>query len=277
MIQLAVPNLTGKEAEYTAQAIANGYIGPGGPFMERFEELVAKASGRKWAVAVLTGTAALHATAHVLGYRGRGVFVPEDAFPAARNVFREIGCAVEFGEGGENHDAAVYRAHYAAEAFADRAPAIGEPPFAECIAETYSFAANKIVTCGHGGAVVGDEKSFEAAVRSVIRQGRNRSGIFNYRMADSNAAIGCAQMERLDELKAAKRRIWQRYVGAGLPMMERGASRWMATTTLKLDIAKLADMGIEAREECGGVSLPCSTGITEAELDRVIKAALRRI
>ena len=27
LIQLAVPNLTGKEAEYTAQAIANGYIG----------------------------------------------------------------------------------------------------------------------------------------------------------------------------------------------------------------------------------------------------------
>ena len=266
MIPLAAPNLRGKETEYTAQAISREYIGPSGPFVERFEEMVAKASGRKWAVATITGTAALHAAMTVIGGFKSTIAVAEMAFPAARNVLGMVGADVVAYVGGENHDCAYYR-HYCV---ADRAPAIGEPAV-RSIVECYSFAANKIATCGHGGAMVGDDMNIRGDLRAVIHQGRNRSGRFNYRMADLNAAIGCAQMERLDELKEAKRRIWRRYADAGIPMMERGASRWMATTTRRLDINRLRDLGIEAREECGGTSLPCGTGLTEADQDTVIR------
>ena len=274
MIHLAVPNLIGKEAEYAAHAIARGYIGPGGPFVEKFEAMVAKASGRKWAVATITGSAALHAAATVLGFAGKTIVVETHAFPAAANVFRQLGCNLEGIDGGWDHDWAVYRPRNTWLGLADRAPAIGEKSM-HAILECYSFAANKVVTCGHGGAIVGDDADMEKSLRVIVHQGRNRSGIYNYRMADINAAIGCAQMERLDELKAAKRRIWQRYADAGLPMMKRGASRWMATITRQLPLDALAEMGIEARHECGGTSLPCSTGITEAELEAVIRACGR--
>ena len=283
LIPLAAPNLTGKEAEYAAQAIARGYIGPRGPFVEKFEAAVARAADCQWAVAVITGSAAIHATAVALGFNGGKVRVYSGAYPAARNVFYQLGCELvesdPYWEGddvgiGEDHDFAYYRNQRGAKlGFADCAPAIGETrEDGWVVAECYSFAANKIVTCGQGGAVVGNGRTMENAIREVIQQGRRRDGIANWRMADINAAIGCAQMERLDELKAAKRRIWQRYADAGLPMMERGASRWMATTTRKVDIAKLAEMGIEAREECGGVSLPCGTGLTETEQEAVVRA-----
>ena len=94
MIPLAVPNLTGKESEYLAEAVEQNWVGPDGPFVRRFEELVASAAGRQWAVATITGTAALHVAAMVLGFSGKLVGVPRNAFPAARNVFNQLYCAV---------------------------------------------------------------------------------------------------------------------------------------------------------------------------------------
>jgi hypothetical protein len=93
-------------------------------------------------------------------------------------------------------------------------------------------------------------------------------------MANLNAALGCAQMERLDEFRAAKRRIWHRYEEQGLPMVERGASRWMSTIRADESLVQyMAERGIECRVEPGiGVSLPCSTHLTEAEQGTVLKA-----
>lgn len=274
MIPLAVPNLTGKEHEYVAQALASGHIGPDGPFVERFEAMVAKAAGRKWAVATITGTAALHLAVRALhdGWKPPvHALLNSRAFPALRNVLLVERFRVDYVDGDFNHDVEAWGS------IADRAPAIGEPP-TDAILECYSFAANKTVTCGQGGAVVGDDAGREAQVRTLIRQGYDRSGLFNYRMADINAAIGCAQMERLDELRAAKRRIWERYRGAGLPMVERGASRWMSTIAAPASlVARLRARGIEARAEPAGVSIPCSTGLTEADQDVVIRAVLEEL
>ena len=274
MIPLAVPNLGRKEREYVNQALDQNWVGPDGPFVRRFEELVAQASGRKWAVATITGSAAIYAAAWVLDFAGKPVKVPRFAFPAARHVFTKMGCAISLVDGGSDHDTMFYRAgDYLA--LCDRAPAIGEPPapamsFASL--ECYSFAANKTVTCGHGGAVVGDNNDLRYDIRSLIRQGHGLPGRVNYRIANLNAALGCAQMERLDELKEAKRRIWGRYA-ATFPMRERGTSRWMATADIQVSPERLAEAGIEARAEpSGGISLPCSTGLSEADQYRVIGA-----
>ena len=43
MIPLAEPNLTGKEQEYVADALAKNYVGPGGEYVEKFEDMVRKA------------------------------------------------------------------------------------------------------------------------------------------------------------------------------------------------------------------------------------------
>jgi len=276
MIPLAVPNLTGKEGEYVAEAIASGWVGPEGPFVERFEGMVREVSGRRWAIATITGSAALHASATALGFAGDCVVVMRKSFPAARNVFRSLGCDVVFSEGGENHDIAAYSPGTMKwPVLVDAAPAIGNKPIGTV--ECYSFAANKTVTCGHGGAVVGDDPSLEGRVTMLIN---NRTGKYNYRMANINAAIGCAQMERLEEFREIKRNIWQRYADAGLPMIDRGPSRWMST----IEQPKVFFIGgfrhrlegvggFRHRLEADwGISLPCSTSLTRDDQDKVIKA-----
>ena len=76
-----------------------------------------------------------------------------------------------------------------------------------------SFNGNKTVTSGGGGAVVGDDAALVAFARHLGTTARNGPGYdhdcvgFNYRMTNLQAAVGCAQMERLADLVAAKRRI----------------------------------------------------------------------
>jgi perosamine synthetase len=41
---------------------------------------------------------------------------------------------------------------------------------------------------------------------------------YNYRMPNLNAALGCAQLERIDELLASKRRLAERYAAAVDPV-----------------------------------------------------------
>ena len=277
MIPLAIPNLTGKEAEYTAEVVKSGWVGPDGPFVGRFEDLVAEAAGREWAVAVTSGTAALRVAATVLGFKDQAVGVPADAYPAALHVFALMGCEVSIIDDGAYHDGQMY-SHQPLLSLCDRAPAIGNPS-TNATLETYSFNTTKTVTTGGGGVVVGDDRGLHEAVREIIRQGHGRPGAFNYRMPNLNAAVGCAQMERLEEFREIKRRIWDRYAEAGLAMIDRGPSRWMATCSKdNLRVCHLVDTKkVEAKielrpEPFGGISLPCSTSLTEADQDIVIKA-----
>lgn len=84
----------------------------------------------------------------------------------------------------------------------------------------YSFNGNKTTTAGGGGAVAGDDEDLLAHFRHLTTTGRVGSDYdhdviaFNYRMTNLQAAVGCAQMERLDEFVAAKRRIALRYEDA---------------------------------------------------------------
>ena len=80
-----------------------------------------------------------------------------------------------------------------------------------------SLNGNKTVTAGGGGAVVGNDESLVGLVRHLTTTARvgddydhDRIG-YNYRMTNLQAAVGCAQLERLDEFVAAKRRIRARY------------------------------------------------------------------
>lgn len=135
---------------------------------------------------------------------------------------------------------------------------------------------------------------------------------FNYRMTNLQAAVGCAQMERFDQFVAAKRRIRRTYdaafggrAGVSLfPQPAWGDSEcWFSGVVLdrRHDLAairaNLRASGIDARpfwrpmhlqpafadaprtampvvESAWDriLTLPCSTGITDAELAKVIAA-----
>ncbi len=80
-----------------------------------------------------------------------------------------------------------------------------------------SFNGNKTVTAGGGGVVVGNKGGALDLVRHLSTTARVGSDYthdqvgFNYRMTNLQAAVGLAQMERLDHMVAAKRRIRQTY------------------------------------------------------------------
>ncbi len=82
---------------------------------------------------------------------------------------------------------------------------------------TFSFNGNKTVTAGGGGMVVTDDEALGTQIRHLSTQARvgqeyehDAIGL-NCRMTNVNAAIGCAQLERLGEMVAAKRAIAKRY------------------------------------------------------------------
>lgn len=101
---------------------------------------------------------------------------------------------------------------------------------------TFSFFGNKIVTTGEGGMVVTSDSGLAETARHLRGQGVSRTRTYwhdvvgyNYRMTNIAAAIGCAQLERVDQTIEAKRRIagWYREHLDGIPGLTlQGEAPW---------------------------------------------------
>lgn len=85
---------------------------------------------------------------------------------------------------------------------------------------TFSFHGTKTMTTGEGGMFVTNDDAIYEKVLTFSNHGRSRGQTkqfwpdivgFKYKMSNIQAAIGCAQMERIDDLIAAKRRIFAYY------------------------------------------------------------------
>jgi perosamine synthetase len=80
---------------------------------------------------------------------------------------------------------------------------------------TFAFYANKQLATGEGGMVIPSDAGAAARLRSERNQGRaadmgwlDHGGLgFNYRLSDIAAALGVAQMEKLDAMLAARSRV----------------------------------------------------------------------
>jgi perosamine synthetase len=111
----------------------------------------------------------------------------------------------------------------------------------------FSFHGTKTLTTGEGGMFVTNDADLFERVLTLSNHGRARGQTkqfwpdlvgFKYKMSNLQAAIGCAQMERIDDLIRRKRQIFASYKDrlAGLPYIsfnsepvgiENGA--WMPT------------------------------------------------
>ncbi|PPR78479.1 MAG: GDP-perosamine synthase [Alphaproteobacteria bacterium MarineAlpha2_Bin1] len=83
---------------------------------------------------------------------------------------------------------------------------------------TFSFNGNKIVTTGGGGSVVGNDEKLMELIKEKSGTGKRFSGSYNHtvigynhKMTNVEAAIGCAQLDRVDEFIYNKRKIHERY------------------------------------------------------------------
>jgi perosamine synthetase len=133
---------------------------------------------------------------------------------------------------------------------------------------TFSFFGNKTITTGEGGMVTCKDPVLDASLRHLRGQGlaANREYWhdvigYNYRMTNICAAIGLAQLERVDEILNDKIALAERYrtALAGTPVVFQATrpaevpSHWMVTvlTPAAADRdplrAALADVGVETR------------------------------
>jgi len=141
---------------------------------------------------------------------------------------------------------------------------------------TFAFYANKQMTTGEGGMIVPRDPDEAARLRSERNQGRavdmgwldhDRLG-FNYRLSDIAAALGVAQVEKLDSLLERRASVARMYAerlagieGLRTPMPTRGKElRSWFVYTVRLPRGADRD-GVIARLAEGGVAskayLPC--------------------
>ncbi len=77
----------------------------------------------------------------------------------------------------------------------------------------FSFNGNKTVTAGGGGMIVGNDEALMKRLKHLSTTARVTAEYdhdmvgYNYRMTNIQAAVGCAQLERLDEFVDKKRQI----------------------------------------------------------------------
>jgi perosamine synthetase len=90
------------------------------------------------------------------------------------------------------------------------------------ISSALSFNGNKTITTGGGGAVLTNDEALARRAKHLTTTAklpheweyRHDAVGYNYRMPNLNAALGCAQLEQLDSLLAAKRALHDRYQAA---------------------------------------------------------------
>jgi len=136
----------------------------------------------------------------------------------------------------------------------------------------FSFYANKIITTGEGGMLTTNKTEIADKARSLksLAFGTGNKFMhkdigFNYRMTNLQAAIGCAQLKKIDEIIDKKRRIARYYnenlgaiPGLQLPVEKKYARNvyWMYHVVLHKEFGlprevvmkKLKVYGIETRE-----------------------------
>jgi len=89
--------------------------------------------------------------------------------------------------------------------------------FGRC--SSLSFNGNKTITTGGGGAILTNDSGLAQRIRHLATTAKmphdyeyiHDAVAFNYRMPNINAALGCAQLSRLDDFLSAKRVLAEKY------------------------------------------------------------------
>ena len=141
---------------------------------------------------------------------------------------------------------------------------------------TLSFNGNKIVTTGGGGAILTDDAALARHAKHLTTTAKRTHRwefshdevAWNYRLPNLNAALGCAQMQRLSDFLARKRELADRYQTAfsGLPgirfMAEPEQSRsnyWLNTVRLDAPDMNMRDKLLAAVNDAGYQCRPAWT------------------
>jgi dTDP-4-amino-4,6-dideoxygalactose transaminase len=240
------PTLGDEERAAVADVVASGQLAQG-PRVAAFERSMADRLGVREAVAVGSGTAALHLALLALGLgAGDEVLVPSYACAALLHAVRAAGAAprlVDVDPHSFNMDpdaarracsprcgALIVVHSFGLPADLDALLALGVPIIedaAQALGARHggravgavgavgvtSFYATKLMTTGEGGLLFGDDERILAAARDLREYDEKRDDRprFNYKMTDLAAALGLAQAERLSGFLDRRRAIAAHY------------------------------------------------------------------
>lgn len=265
-IHLSQADIGDREEQYVLAALRSGWVAPLGPDVDAFETEAAERVGVPHAVALSSGTAALHlgllglgagpgsvvacasltfaASANAIVYTG-ATPVFADCDPQDGNVdpglllqtvdtLRAEGVRVAaamvvdlFGRCADYGELIAELARREVPVLEDAAEAFGATHEGRSAgsfgyAGVLSFNGNKIMTTSGGGMLLSQDPELIAMTRYLSTQARQPVGWYehtdvgyNYRLSNVLAALGRAQLSRLDEMIARRRAIRYAYV-AGL-------------------------------------------------------------
>ena len=247
-----------EEEEALIRAVRSGWVTPLGPEVDAFESEICERVGAKYAVALSSGTAALHlallelgarpgacvvtssmtfaATANAVAYTGADlVFVDAqtsdgnvdphlmlEAVETLQKEGREVVAALPVDLFGRCVDYDILEPglnRLGVPMLCDAAESLGATykgtaAGSRGVAAAFSFNGNKIMTTSGGGMLVSNDASLIDRARYLSTQARQGAAWyehtevgFNYRMSNILAAIGRAQLSKLDLFVARRREI----------------------------------------------------------------------
>jgi len=272
-IPLSAPDIGDREVDYVKRVLKSGQLSLG-PCLEEFEKQFASYIGTRFAVAVNSGTSALHLCVRALGigpedevittsfsfvasvncllYEGalpalvdidphtlnlspKAVrrFLVERCTPSTSGppVDRETGRVIKailpvhiFGLPCQMDELMSIAREYNLLVLEDACEAIGAIFKGQSVgtfgsAAVFAFYPNKQMTTGEGGMIATNDPRIAELCRSMRNQGRDATGTwlhhirlgYNYRLSEVHAALGLAQLDRIDELLGARAAVAGKY------------------------------------------------------------------
>lgn len=261
-ILMSSPDVGQLEEDYVVAAMRSGWIAPLGPDVDAFEDELRKRVGVDFAVALSSGTAALHLGLLGLGVKPGDVVVTSTmTFAATTNSIMYTGATPFFVDAEEstgNMDPVLLRTamerlrrsgarvgaivpvdllgktvdytrilaiadEFGVPVLADAAESLGARHRGTAAgsfgaASVVSFNGNKIMTTSGGGMLLTNDEQLANHARYLATQARQPTVHYehvdvgyNYRLSNLLAALGRAQLTRLDEMIGRRAAIRERY------------------------------------------------------------------
>lgn len=259
---MSPPDVGPLEEEAVLRAVRSGWVAPTGPEVTAFEDEVARRVGVDHAVALASGTAALHlamigvgvrpgdvvvvatmtfvASANAVTYTGATPYfvdvleedgnldpqLLDEALRTLRSERRRVGAVMAvdlLGKACDLTSIAGVCAEHDVPLIEDAAESLGashagRPAGAWGAAAALSFNGNKVMTTSGGGMLLTDDRDLADHARFLSTQARepvahyeHRHVGYNYRLSNVLAALGRAQLQRLDAMIARRREIRAAY------------------------------------------------------------------
>lgn len=249
MIPQSRPTVGLGERKACDAVLQTGYLAMG-PRVAEFEKLFSTFFSIPYAVAVNSGTSALHLALLALGARkGREVIIPSYACVALLNAVLYTGAKPVFADmdpvtmclssedaakkmSSHSHTVAIVVVHtFGMSADIGKLRRLGTPLIEDCThsiggftkngrrmgtlgdAAIFSFYATKMMTTGEGGMIVTASRKIFQYVRGmrVYNDAMPRRLSFNYKMSDIAAGIGTVQLSKLKAFIKKRREIARCY------------------------------------------------------------------